>query len=53
MSESEVIKYLVFGFRDFIWIVVLDFIMWWDVFLNNKDVMFEIFGCFIEEFFVL
>lgn len=51
--DSEVIKFLVVGFCDFICIVVFDFIMWWDVFLMNKDVMLEILGCFIEELFVL
>ena len=53
VTESEVIRYLAAGFRDFTRIAASDPTMWRDVFLHNKDATLDILGRFAEELFVL
>lgn len=53
VMELEVIKYLVFGFCDFMCLVLFDLMMWWDVCLYNKDVILEMLVCFFEDFVYL
>ncbi|HWA70344.1 MAG TPA: prephenate/arogenate dehydrogenase family protein [Rhizomicrobium sp.] len=49
VTEGEVIKYSAGGFRDFTRIAASDPTMWRDVFLNNRDAVLEVLGCFNED----
>ena len=46
VTQSEVITYSAGGFRDFTRIAASSPVMWRDVFLNNKDAVFEMLATF-------
>ena len=46
VTESEVVKYLASGFRDFTRIAASDPTMWRDVFLNNREAVLEVLALF-------
>ncbi len=49
VTESEVLQFSAGGFRDFTRIAASDPTMWRDVFLANKDAVFEMLGRFQED----
>ncbi len=49
VTDSEVIKFLAGGFRDFTRIAASDPTMWRDVFLNNRDATLEMLARFSED----
>ena len=49
VTRSEVMKFAAGGFRDFTRIAASDPTMWRDVFLNNRDAVLEMLGCFTED----
>ena len=51
--KAEVLKYAAGGFTDFTRIAASNPIMWRDVFLHNKEAMFEIIGRYVEELLAL
>ena len=53
VMKAEVLKYAAGGFTDFTRIAASNPIMWRDVFLHNKEAMFEIIGRYIEDLLAL
>ncbi len=53
VMKAEVLKYAAGGFTDFTRIAASNPIMWRDVFLHNKEALFEIIGRYIEDLLAL